>query len=257
MAINFGGGTDGRVDFNNNASNLGTDPVTVAFWMFHVTASTFKTVFQESTLAAGGDFAMGCAIGNPATRLRVIQTFTAGSYQWDWDVLTTGVWHHIAWTYDRGSPTTDPVFYLNGVDQGAPDVTDEVSGGVVRPAADSIRIGNFPTGSPSSAFTGYLAEFGRWQVELSAGEIMALAKGASPNRIRRSGLALHLSMHTTGNLVDLVTGAVGAGGGTLATVAHPPVEMPMVPPLWTPYTVAAPVGIALPVGTLSMMGAGR
>lgn len=91
--------------------------------------------------------------------------------------LSTGVWHHIAFV---GTSSTNRNGYLDG---SATPITNLAN---ITAAQDTLAVGDFAGGS--GALDGLLADVAIWNVDLTAGEINALASGMPPYLIRPSAL---------------------------------------------------------------------
>lgn len=163
-----------------------------------------------------------------------------------------GNWHNVILTFDNGSPSNHPVCYLDGS-----TTTETFSGGgsgtTVNPST-AFTIGNRKSDS-QRCFDGVLAEFAVWNAILSAGEIAALAKRASPLLIRPGALAEYVPM-VRPNLSYKV--AAPSITGT-AVAAHPRIIMPRrfkgrrFKPTSTAKTLAAGAGSYAVTGTAAAL----
>jgi len=114
------------------------------------------------------------AAGEENTRLTVGWSTTGGA--WEIANPSTGTWHHLLVTYDGGATTNDPVIYIDGVSQ---SITEQATpAGTLNSASETLNIGN--RSDSTRAWNGAIAEYGRWERILNAGEISALARGFSP-----------------------------------------------------------------------------
>ena len=154
--------------------------------------------------------------------------------------VTAGTWFHAAGVW---SATNSRVAYLNG----SAGTTDTTS--VTPVTVDRTSIGALERLSPTGYLDGVVAEAAIWSVALTTDEIVALAAGANPRRIRAHGLGAYwplwgvaspeVDLGQQGNTYHMtVTGAVQAD--------HAPVSPYLVAKRQFFYTVAAPAGGAGP-----------
>lgn len=98
---------------------------------------------------------------------------------------TTGVWNHFVISFDNSS-TADPVAWING--QPATVAVSTAPVGTANAIATSHNIGN--RSAQDRVFDGLLGDFALWNgVALTQAQVLALYKGARPDRIARSALA--------------------------------------------------------------------
>lgn len=146
---------------------------TIAFW-FRTTANNVR----QFVFACGGDTSyarLALEFGDSGSpfSLNVYSTAYNGT-----TVPVINTWYHIAITYD-GSVLK---LFVNG--------TQEISQTVsLTTSTTNFNIGRFY--GASLYFGGQLAEFAKWEVALSAGEITALAAGFSPAVVRNDSLEFH------------------------------------------------------------------
>ena len=93
--------------------------------------------------------------------------------------LTTGAWHHVAGTRDA----TNVRVYRDGSLDGS-----AAGGAGLDTSLDFVIGARSASGIP---FDGRIAEVAVWNAALTAAEIAALAKGLSPQMVRRTRLAAH------------------------------------------------------------------
>lgn len=90
--------------------------------------------------------------------------------------------HHLAVTRGTGNWS----FYVDGV------LDEAVTAGPVAPnAGDDVSLMG-DAGAATVSVDGSMAEFGLWQAELSAGEVLGLAQGVSPGRVRQTSLLMYV-----------------------------------------------------------------
>lgn len=201
-------------------------PVTIAAWVWPDTLTAGMSVFsnnKSTTQHRGVWFGVSAGTGvleanygdntgsSSADRRSVVSTGT----------IATGSWQHIA-TRVRGAADMD--LNIAGADAGA--TFSGTGGGVAYAGGIGTMIGR------SNVFwNGKIAEVGFWNVSLSAAELLALAKGVSPRRIRPDALLGYWPVYGQASPEAEI-----GGGGYNATVTeatlfdHAPVG---------PYLVAA------------------
>lgn len=94
--------------------------------------------------------------------------------------LSSGVWHHVAVTVDRGS-TSGVRFYVNGVAVGSPQSSTSVTGSLANSAP--LRFGRFDT---NLSFPGPIDEVELFNVALSATRILDLFSSGSRGKCKAS-----------------------------------------------------------------------
>jgi hypothetical protein len=153
--------------------------------------------------------------------------------------LTTGVWLHLAATWNGNNTTTGATLgcWLNGVRDGTTTSSGQ------RNQSDTTNGWTYGArGTANFPQNGDLCEFAIWSEDLSAGtstsdEILALARGTSPLLIRRNKLMVYRpTFGSFDNQIDFSGGVNLANGGgnngvlvgTLNTAAgHAPVAQNM------------------------------
>lgn len=133
--------------------------------------------------------------------------------------VTTGSWQHIACCI-RGA--TDMDIYIAGSDAGG--AYSGTGGAMAHNASTGSRIGRVG----GIRFDGRIAEVGFWDVSLSAAEVLAMAKGVSPSRIRPGSLLGHWPLWAVADPdIDLsANGNVASLVGTAPVADHAPIGSP-------------------------------
>lgn len=133
------------------------------------------------------------------------------------NAVTTGAWQHVACCI-RGAGNMD--VYIGGADAGG---SYSGSGsGMVYNGAIGGRIGSVG----GNLFDGRIAEVGLWTVTLSAAEVLALAKGVPPRRIRPGSLVAHWPLYGYSPEIDLSSNALNTTADAGARADHAPVGPP-------------------------------
>jgi len=147
--------------------------------------------------------------------------YTTSNSQWAFD--NTGVqdgnWHHAALTMDNGSPSNAPHCYVDGSER-SQTFSAGGSGTTVNPST-AFTLGNRKSDSGRN-WDGKLAEFAVWDAILTAAELAALAKGASPLTILPDKLVEYVPLLRAN--VSYLNAAPTITGAAVAT--HPRIIMP-------------------------------
>src|ERR1700733_8758812 len=122
--------------------------------------------------------------------MEVRRTWSGGGGVWTWSAPATGGWHHWAITYDGSSISILPTVYIDGGSVSV-SVHTAVSGFLAKITAQPL-IGGC---NGSFTFDGKLAEEVFWNnTILTQAEVTALAKGASPLKVRPESLTFYVPM---------------------------------------------------------------
>jgi hypothetical protein len=237
MARDFDGSND-DLAFTLNTAQKAITVCTFAFWIhldsnaqyrrpFHFDAGTqdWRWEFDDS---------WGFSLAIPWT------TAASGRAVWSMAKPATGSWIHVAFTYDGGSTSNDPIMYKNGVSQ---SVTERVapSGSLVLPTGTAWIGSENGTGQ---FYNGRLAEFGVWNRILTVAEILALSKAFAPST-NPVGLVLYLDLLR--DVKEKMGGAAITDDGTTAAV-HPRIIYP------TPMIAAKHIAIISSLGNYTDAG---
>lgn len=202
-------------------------PLTMACWFRPVSATTdmiLMSIAKGSTqtdrfiLAARGSVSphtIACDAIQAGASARTSTTNVSG-----W---STGAWLHAAAVFT--SPSAKAVF-LNGADKG--------SGTSKTPASiDTIGIAADPT-TPTSGFSdGRIAECGIWNVALTDDEVLSLARGLPPWRVRPGSLVGYWPLWGLQSPeVDLTSGARSLTFTGSPTIADGPPTIPFSRQFW-------------------------
>jgi len=146
----------------------------------------------------------------------------AGGGKWRGTAASIDTWHHLLITYDGGATTNDPIIYVDGSSVTVTDVATPL--GSLLSEGSQLKIGN--RDDNARAWNGYIAEWAKWNVILTAAEAATLGKGYSPLFIRPNSLLAYIPLigrnspetELIGGLSGTVTGAVN--------IAHPRIIYP-------------------------------
>jgi hypothetical protein len=157
---------------------------------------------------------------------------------------TAGSWMHCAAVFTSGTSRTA---YMNGVG-GTANTTSIVP---ISPTGH-IDVGCLSTPTVFSPLNGSLAEVCIWDVALSAADVLMLAKGVSPLRVRPNNLVRYWPLFgRTTTEPDLIAAAALTQTGTMAQADHPLIVRGRV----APGLPAAATAVANGVGSASGTGA--
>ncbi len=179
MSRNFDGST-GFLSWTQVAALRPVLPVTVAAWINPDTITAGDGIFTTNKVSATNR-GLWFQITNGTGNLEASYGDNTGTTASDrrskvsTGAVTTGSWQHVACCI-RGAGDMD--IYIAGSDAGG---SYSGSGGTL---THSASFGGMVAEVVSNTFDGRLAEVGLWTVSLSAAEILALAKGVPPAKIR-------------------------------------------------------------------------
>lgn len=168
----------GTPDYFNAASAAITAvPFSLSAWVNPTSVVTSQTVIEIYDSAGELDkflFYLGSSsqVTLQSRRGAAIAQSTAGT-------LVANVWQHVGAV---SSATNSRFSFLNGT-KGTENTTTAVP-----TSLDSTSIGMDRDTTPGNAFNGMIAEVAIWNVAISDNEMVALSRGQSPLRIRRSSL---------------------------------------------------------------------
>ena len=172
--------TDGSstTDALDTGASVYSTQMSYAFWIWRTGAGggDLARVFDKDGATTGGRYfyysGSGAVFG-----WGIIWTGGGGG-NWTFPENTSGQWASFVLTYDGSSPSNTPAAYVNGVSQ-----TMTLTSGAPSGSLDTSGVGPYIIGNRADGVRGWngrLAEFAHWDRVLTADEIAALAKGASP-----------------------------------------------------------------------------
>ena len=224
MARGFGtgegvGATD-RIAYGNYAAINDLDTMTYAIWAYRTGngGNNNGRMLDKRNANADGGAVLYTTASDYIFEAHRWQTNNGG---WTITRPSGNVWVRVLVTYDHGSDANVPIFYFNGIDQGAPTETSAPSG-TLASETETLVIGN--NTNTNRNWDGRLAEPDVWDVILTSEEALADARGVSPLKIRRDNLVFYPPVwgilspepNFAGNRV------AGTVTGT-ARVNHPPI----------------------------------
>lgn len=232
MAIGFGSGegsgTTDKISYAQYAAINDLDTLTYAIWTYRV--------------GVGGNNNGRMMEKDGAIRLfsNSTEEYNFAAVRWattngSWKVTgpSRNVWVNVLVTYDHGSVDNDPIFYFDGVDQGAP-TESQTPVGTLNSETDPLDVGN--RASSTRVWDGRLCEVAVWDRILNSAEAAAVGKKFSP-LFFPDGLVLYDDL--VRNVRNRLEGSTISTTGT-AVVDHPPIIYPALPMSGFAAAAAAP-----------------
>lgn len=221
MARTFVAASSQKVQLDANP--VSAYPFTLASWFYPTSLAAAGGWLLIGISVSGGAGYYGLTVANnTAIRAQIDSSFATATFATSaTGLLATNQWFHVCGVFKSG--TNGLRVYLNGTQRASS------TNGETFPTVANFTAGGDPRGN-SNFVTGRIAEVAVWNVELSDGEIAALATGAPPPRVRRSGLVLYWPLHGLVALEPDLSGHSRGGTVTGATKGdHAPVG-PYPPP---------------------------
>lgn len=233
MSLNFDGINDQVAVGDVAAIDITGTALTVSCWFWWTGAITdFLIGKRQSGVAI--QYGMYLDLSPAKLRFEVADGGTVPNTASTATTVTTGVWHHGAGRLN-GAGGGGTTVWLDGVNDGS------ATGVTLGNTTNSLTFGAASNGS--FRYTGQIAEVSIWNVALSDGEMVSLAKGVSPYLIRRNSLAGYWPLWSSAHAMDL-SGNGNAGTITEAvTAAHVPVMPLLAFEDESPYRVAVAAGV--------------
>ena len=221
MAVALSG--SGQYFTNASASVVTAPPFTIACWFKSTDMATRQSLVCLGNVSnTTQSFALeidGSVAGKP-----VVCTAQQTSYS---DAVSStgyssGVWAHAAGVWTDG---TNRAAFINGGSKGT------VAFARTPGTPFQTRIGaRINSGAASNLITGSIAEVGIWNVALSDNEVLRLAKGFSPLRVRPASLKMYVPLITTTSpSPDFTVGQRTFTATGSPTLVNPP---PGIAPRW-------------------------
>lgn len=187
----------------------GTLPITIACWARPTAVAVTQGLIELKNVGRTQFFLM--YFGNdaaPNEPLFVYQSGATTGSQGSKTRYAANTWNHCASLY---SSTTSRTSLLDGA-SGTTNTTNTGASSV----ADMIIASN---GSISALLNGRMAEVAIWSANLNAAEIVSLAKGFKPTRIRPQSLVFYAPL--VRNLQDVRAGLALTNNNTATVADHP------------------------------------
>ena len=191
-------------------------PFTVAGWVYPADAFTQMNLCFTGRSDASAYWNLAISQSGNAGKVAATVDVGGASSGYSASTFSGDVWNHVGGVY---ASSTSRTAYLNG----AAGTTDTTS--VSAPAAPQVTsLGAYYNGSSGfSPLNGRMAEFGVWDVALTAAEMLSLSKGVSPLLVRPNNLIAYWPLSGVGspepNRVSLNHLTVF---GSMAKADHPP-----------------------------------
>ena len=216
MARDFDDTNPDYIDFGDPSYLDITGDITLSIWVRTDNLVEMKALAKWSDSPAQFSYLISILADGTAQ----FATFTGGT---DLVAGTTdlddGEWHHIVGTYDG----SDIRIYVDGVEENSTGASGSIDTSTV-----PLRLGAGSGDAGSeNPFDGELGHCAIWDVALTDQEILSLANGISPLRIRRDNLVYYCPINGQSSEPDVVGGASGTVTGT-TVVEEPPIPHSIV-----------------------------
>lgn len=213
-----------------NFSGAATDKITSSSTHSWPTVNTWSA-WTYRTGAGGGSLGVifqklntNTRLFNDGSSIFLVADWSTQNGEWFVSLPSNNVWHNIVVTYDAGSTTNDPVFYIDG---SSVTVTENVTPtGSYSVTSQSMVIGNNGN-SNNRNYGGNIRDVSHYDVILNTNEITSLSKGKCPLKIRYSNILRYyplFGLHSTEP--DF---SISRSGGTLTGTAlflpNPPIAL--------------------------------
>lgn len=176
MAIDFDGSTSMLVNCSSGASLANFSSMTIACWINMDTLSSLAEWIctKNSATTTKKSFFLSSDAGGAALQFAAGWDSSAG--QWRCVAPSKSQWHHVAVTYNHGSSTADPIFYIDGAAVSSTEIGTPAGAAVVD-AADALRVGFSGITASVHGFDGRIEDLRYLNRILSAAEVATLAAG--------------------------------------------------------------------------------
>ena len=223
---------------NTSGALITTVPLTIAGWTWRPSNASANMMHLHQGGVAGNR--QGFYLAQDSTGR--LQTFTAdgsgSNNSRTTDTFSTSTWHHVC---GRWASSTSRISYMDG-SPATENTTSRTPSGIDR---TFVGIRDNAGGPNTNAFNGYLAEFGVWDVALSADEISVLATGYSPLLVRPESLVAYFPLIGRNSPEIDLAGAYGLTiSGSLSAQPHPRIIMPRRKQIIVPVSAGADVLLA-------------
>ena len=194
----------------SNLNGITVAPITLACWVNYTSTSAFAGGLGYT---AGQQF-YGLTSTNLAPEYQVVNGGTQPVVNAGVSV-NSGTWNHLCGVSYSSSSRR---LYVNGVGGGFNGVD------VTPSPMDSVIMGAMRTGGGSVGFywPSLTCMFGIWNVALTDGEILSLAKGRHPKRVRSSNLKLYPDLERSDYPSMITTGEQPTVSGSTPTIVPNP-----------------------------------
>ena len=203
---------NGTSQYLQRTTTLGASfPITISAWFNTNAATTDQIIWAESSTTNVSRHTFGI---NTSGKLQAATVDTGGTAYTAASSasVVANTWHHGAVSFITNKNRT---VYLDGAGVNTFETPDPTIGGRNR---TNIGIRYRGTTTPEAYFNGEIAEFCLWTVELTQGEITALANGAHPLSIRRANI---LTYYPLGGFFGNSGDDFSSGGRNMTVVGSP------------------------------------
>jgi len=219
------------------------DAHTYAGWFYCDDASNVGTLIASHSSAAVPGYTRLVLVGTQSPKqLRANAAADGGGGQGNATVTAwaANTWHHAAGVF---TSSTSRTVYLDGSSASNTDAITTTA----TPTETALGYVNGAGPAPIQYFSGRLGEWGLWSVSLTANEVTALARGASPLLVRPESLVAYWPLFGRASPEPDRIGSYPLTLSGTAQSAHPRIILPGRPQL---YIVGAAGGATITTATL-------
>lgn len=210
MAIDLNGTTDG-ITFSSESMDVLSTSWTVVCWFTTDQLTTLKGLGAQSVLSNNQQQCVlfaGSFANDPIIAYATVPSVTEAFGKKDTNA-SIGVWYHAAGQFLSGRSSRTAYF------QGVAGTTDTTFVGLAGPL-NMLYVGR----SPGTFHDGKLAAWALYEAQLTADEMISLARGFSPRRVRPQSLRKYMPLVREPIAWVNTSGVAPSVSGT-STVSHP------------------------------------
>jgi len=223
MSYDFGGGDSYRATTDFAALDITGSALTIAVWVRPDRVNSGDAILCKwnNDFTAQQQYRMRCG---PSGNVQCLVRGSTTTYEVNSAAAATiSVWNHFGLNLS-GTGANQFSAWLNGT---------QTTGTASQAIQNTAELASIAIEGTGNQLDGSIAELGVWNVSLTNDEMVSLARGTPPPRIRRNSLAYYVPFNTSAAALDLSgsKNTMGTVGGTPVFLEnnHPPVDrwMPM------------------------------
>jgi len=198
MSVDMPGAGTVYVKWTAPAAVNGLSQKTVSIWIKHDDLTDDGTLFDLFGSGTNETFYLYFVAGSAQKiELAVSTSATAGTWRTTNNVVTdTGLWYMVTVTYNNGSLSNDPIFYINGASVAITETSTPTG------TIDTGTSSDFYIGDPGATFNpnGRVADLRVYNTILSAADILALYNAGAFSPSYDTNLVFHAPLTNAKNL---------------------------------------------------------
>lgn len=211
---------DGTNEYLQVASTpVTTYPITLACWFNSDDDTAGQTLMQVTDTAGGTDYHRIALRGDAGGDLLEARSRNGGGVALTTIGFTANTWHHACGVF---AANNDRAVFIDGGNKGV-DATVSNDAGL-----DAVSIGRSGDSSPGNYMSGRIAEAAIWDIALADNEVISLAAGVSPLKIRPQNLVSYWKLVRDEDQ-DIVGGYDITPFNTPSIGPHPAIMYPIAP----------------------------